>query len=169
MDKTTLLQETLNFRAYCDEDWLAVCSIHDRARPYELKGSCSPQAFVPLAEDAEDLNNFHHSEKFVAYIGNKIVGFVGVDGTLLSWLYVSPDYFGYGIGRELLALALELTGPRARTIVLAGNARARHLYEKAGFESIHTFESTNAGYPCNCLELALRQESVSQQSQSHAA
>ena len=35
-------------RDYQDADWKAICQVHDRARPDELKGSCDPRAFVPI-------------------------------------------------------------------------------------------------------------------------
>ena len=142
-------------RAYCDADWPAVCAVHDRARPDELRGSCDPRAFVPLAEDQGDAENFQRSRKFVACRGAQVVGFVGIDGTYLSWLYVDPPYYGQGIGRRLLRLGLQLIGPQAWTVALAGNLRARRLYESEGFQVISTFESTNAGYPCTGLRLAL--------------
>ena len=41
----------LTIRPYRDADWEAICRVHDRARPDELRGSCDPRAFVPLAED----------------------------------------------------------------------------------------------------------------------
>ncbi|MEL7508973.1 MAG: GNAT family N-acetyltransferase [Cyanobacteria bacterium J06633_23] len=150
---THIPQSPILLRAYCDGDWSAVCSIHDRARPYELDG-CDPQTFLPLADDPEDIENFERAEKFVACIGERVVGFIGVDETLLSWLYVDPNYFGKGIGRELLQLGLELTGPAAWTVVTAGNIRARQLYASEGFHVVHTFEGAMAGYPCTCLELA---------------
>lgn len=157
MSTTQLIpQRQIMLRAYCDDDWSAVCSIHDRARPYELAGSCDLQAFVSLAEEQEDIENFDRSEKFVACIGEQVVGFIGVDGKLISWLYVDPDHFSKGIGRELLQLGLELTGPDAWTVVLIGNTRARRLYASEGFQVALTFEGTNAGYPCTCLELALK-------------
>lgn len=167
----SILQGALTLRAYCDEDWAAVCAIHDQARPYELEGSCHPDAFVSLADDADSLEDFHSSEKFVACIGRQVVGFVGIDEALLSWLYVDPAYFGYGIGRELLTLALDLAGTNAWTIVLAGNTRARKLYEREGFQIVRTFEDTNNGYPCTCLELTLKsqQQSPPQSTQFHAA
>src|SRR5262245_57060443 len=142
-------------RAYRDDDWGAVCAVHDRARPDELRGSCDPRAFVPLATDQDDTASFQRSRKFVACLGEQVVGFVGIDGTYLSWLYVDPAYYGQGIGRRLLRLGLQLIGHQAWTIVLAGNTQARRLYESEGFRVVRIYESTNAGYPCTCVQLAL--------------
>ena len=54
-----------------------------------------------LAADQNDAENFQRLRKFVACVGGRIVGFVGVDGTYLSWLQVDPAHFGQGIGRGL--------------------------------------------------------------------
>ncbi len=145
----------VRIREYRDADWPAVCAVHDRARPDELRGSCDPRAFVPLAEEQEDIESFQRSRKFVACVGEQIVGFVGIDETYLSWLYVDPPYSGHGIGRRLLRCGVQRIGPQAWTIVLAGNTRARRLYESEGFQVVETFESDNAGYPCTCVRLAL--------------
>lgn len=142
-------------RAYRDEDWPAVCAVHDRARPDELHGSCDPRAFVRLADEQEDAADFERSRKFVACSGDQVVGFVGVDGTYLSWLYVDPACYGRGIGRQLLRWGVSLIGPQAWTVVLTGNARARRLYESEGFQVVRTFEGHNAGYPCTSMKLAL--------------
>lgn len=145
----------VTIREYSDLDWVAVCTIHDLARPDELLGSCDPRAFVPLADDLEDAANFHRSHKFVACVGSQVVGFVGVDGTYLSWLYVAPAFYRRGIGRQLLRWGIQCIGPQAWTIALAGNSRARKLYESEGFRVIRTYEGQNAGYRCMCLKLAL--------------
>jgi class 3 adenylate cyclase/ribosomal protein S18 acetylase RimI-like enzyme len=145
----------LLIRDYRDADWPAVCAVHDRARPDELRGSCDLRAFVPLAEEQEDAESFQRSHKFVACVGEQIVGFVGVDGTYLSWLYVDPAYYGQGIGRRLLRLGVQFIGPHAWTVALAGNTRARRLYESEGFQVVDTYDSANAGYPCTCVRLAL--------------
>ena len=156
MEALTVEQcDEVAIRAYCDDDWPAVCAVHDRARPDELHGSCDSRAFVPLAAEQEDAANFQRSRKFVACLGEKIVGFVGVDETYLAWLYVDPPYYGQGIGRRLLRLGIELIGPEVWTVALAGNIRARHLYETEGFQVVRTFTGSNAGYPCMCVELAL--------------
>jgi class 3 adenylate cyclase len=147
--------DRLLLRDYRDADWPAVCAVHDRARPDELRDSCDPRAFVPLAEEQEDAESFQRSRKFVACVGDQIVGFVGIDGTYLSWLYVDPSYHRQGIGRRLLRLGVQFIGPHAWTVALAGNTRARRLYESEGFQVVDTFDSANAGYPCICVRLAL--------------
>jgi ribosomal protein S18 acetylase RimI-like enzyme len=145
----------ITIRDYRDADWLAVCEVHDRARPDELRGSCDPRAFVPLAEEQEDAEDFQRSRKFVACLGDRVVGFVGIDGTYLSWLYVDPAHYGQGIGRRLLRLGVQRIGPQAWTVVLAGNTHARRLYESEGFQVVRTQEGANAGYPCTSMQLAL--------------
>ncbi len=142
-------------RAYRDGDWPAVCRVHDHARPDELSGSCDPRAFVPLAEERSEAESVHRSRKFVACVGEKVVGFVGVDGTYVSWLYVDPDHYGRGIGRRLLRLAVDLIGADAWTVCLAENANARRLYEREGFRVSETFAAANNGYPCTCVRLTL--------------
>jgi hypothetical protein len=82
--------DRLTIQPYQEQDWPAVCAVHDQARADELHGSCDPRAFVPLAGEQKDAATFHRSRKFVACLGTHIVGFVGVDGTYLSWLYVDP-------------------------------------------------------------------------------
>jgi ribosomal protein S18 acetylase RimI-like enzyme len=141
-------------REYEERDWIRICRIHDRARPDELHGSCDPRAFIPIAEDPEvaDLRRAH---KYVACEGEQVVGFVGVADDYLAWLYVDPDRYGRGIGRQLLRRALMEMGPHAWTIVLAGNRRAVHLYESEGFREVDRFEGENAGYPCTCLRMEL--------------
>jgi ribosomal protein S18 acetylase RimI-like enzyme len=146
--------EHFTIRAYQDNDWLAVCAVHDRARPDELRGSCDARAFVPLAEEPDDAASLQRSRKFVACVGEQVVGFVGIDATYVSWLYVDPVFYRQGIGRRLLRLALQRIGPQAWTVALAGNLAARRLYESEGFRVIRTYEGTNAGYPCTCVELA---------------
>jgi ribosomal protein S18 acetylase RimI-like enzyme len=108
---------------------------------------------VPLAAERSDAESFRRSRKFVASLGEKVVGFVGVDGAYVSWLYVDPDYYGRGIGRRLLRFAVALIGTGAWTICLAANTGARHLYESEGFQVSETFAAANAGYPCDCVRL----------------
>jgi ribosomal protein S18 acetylase RimI-like enzyme len=145
----------ITIRPYHDSDWPAICAVHDRARPDELRGSCDPRAFIPLAEDKEDLADVQRSNKFVACLGDQVIGFVGVDGDYLSWLYIDPAFSQRGIGRRLLRLGKRLTGPSGWTIALAGNVPALALYQSEGFQIARTFESQNKGYLCTGVRLTL--------------
>ncbi len=146
----------ITVRPYCDEDFAAVCAVHDQARPDELRGSCDPRAFVPLAQDVAETDDFVRSQKHVACVGERVIGFVGVDGVYISWLYIDPACYGRGLGQRLLQLGIELAGPGAWTICLSGNARAIALYQRAGFAITRTFAGENAGYPCTCVRLDLQ-------------
>jgi ribosomal protein S18 acetylase RimI-like enzyme len=142
----------ITYRAYEDNDWKAICQIHDRARPDELIGSCDPRGFIPIEQDKE-VEDLKRSRKFVATEDGKVVGFVGVDGDYLAWLYIDPDYYGKGIGRALLRIGIREIGDGAWTVVLDGNKKAISLYESEGFQEIGRFDGDNNGYPCTCLKM----------------
>jgi ribosomal protein S18 acetylase RimI-like enzyme len=142
----------ITYRNYEDKDWKAICQIHDRARPDELIGSCDPRGFIPIEQDKE-VEDLKRSKKFVAVENEKVVGFVGVDEEYLAWLYVDPDSYGKGIGRELLRIGIKEIGEGAWTIVLDGNKKAIALYESEGFEEVSRFDGNNNGYPCRCIKM----------------
>jgi len=142
----------ITYRNYEDKDWQAICQIHDRARPDELKGSCDPRGFIPIEQDKE-VEDLKRSKKFVACDGETVVGFVGVDDDYLAWLYVDPSHYGKGIGRELLRIGIREIGEGAWTIVLDGNKSAIKLYESEGFQETGRFGGENNGYPVNCIKM----------------
>lgn len=143
----------IHVRAYRDEDWNAVCRIHDAARPIELEGSCDPRAFVPIEDDPVELEDLCQCTILVAEEAESVVGFAGFDGSYLGWLYVDPGHHRKGIGRMLLRAAVQSTSGEHWTIVLDGNTPAIRLYESEGFNVDKTFDSDNAGYPCTCLRM----------------
>lgn len=141
-------------REYEETDWQKVRRIHDAARPIELEGSCDPRAFIPLADDVSDLKEFLESQKLVACYQSHVVGFIGIDGDDIGWLYVDPDKTRRGIGRYLVQQALGHIKGRAGVYVLDGNARAINLYLGEGFKIIDRFKSKNNGYPCTVLKMS---------------
>ncbi len=82
--------------------------------------------------------------EFVAEHGGEIVGFVavgrsrdpGTDGELFA-IYVHPEHWGTGVGRELIEAGEEelrrLGHQDAILWVLDDNPRARRFYERAGW------------------------------------
>jgi len=156
----TFMAEHLIIRDYLDSDFVRAEQIHDLARPIELEGSCDPRGFVPLAKDKADLNEFLTSKKFVAILSDEFVGFVGIQPLEIGWLYVDPLHFDQGIGRRLLKHGLSKLSVKDNDIevhVLAGNNRARKLYESEGFVESERFEVRNNGYPCKLVKLVLAQ------------
>jgi ribosomal protein S18 acetylase RimI-like enzyme len=144
----------VELRDYHQNDWTRVCSIHDQARPIELAGSCDPRAFVPLAEDRDDLEQFQACRKLVACVNDIIVGFVGINDSEVGWLYVDPEISRNGVGRQLLRRCLAEISGAACVFVLDGNKPAIHLYQSEGFAVVNSFKSKNNGYPCTVLELS---------------
>src|SRR3954447_10662311 len=144
----------VSIRPYHDEDWPAVCAVHDAARPDELAGSVDPRAFRPMAEVAA-AELFFEAETLVAWEGARVVGFVSFRGSYITWLYVDPGSYRRGIGRALLREAMKRCGPEAWVNTLAGNAAAIALYVGEGFAIVKRIDSDCDGYPCVTLRLAL--------------
>ena len=141
-------------RPYSEEDFAAVCAVHDRARPMEIAGSADPRAFRPMVEEAEE-EEFFVSRTIVAAIEDRIVGFISFNVSYITWMYVDPDFHRHGIGAALLAEALKHIGPEAWLNTMAGNDAAIAFYRKAGFDVVKSFPSDCNGFPCTCLRLAL--------------
>jgi [ribosomal protein S18]-alanine N-acetyltransferase len=148
--------EKMLLRDYQKEDWDAICDIFIRAKPDELKGSCSPEAVIPLAKDEGLLNLFNNSVLYVAELDNKIVGYGGYQGTLISFLFVDPQYYKRGIATELLKKVITQIGPEAWLIVAKNNIPARELYQKFGFQIAKEFVGKYNGHDVTVLRLALR-------------
>lgn len=130
----------IRLRQYQPKDWNAIATIHDRARLDELKASVGVEAFLSLAETAENEELFE-GEVWVACDDDIVVGFVAFVDDEVTWLYVLPDRYRQGIGRRLLRQAISLIangGSIVYTSVLSGNDAALNLYQSEGFEIIET-------------------------------
>jgi ribosomal protein S18 acetylase RimI-like enzyme len=148
---------SLLIRDYRPADFEAVCRIHDRARPDELRGSFDPRAFVPLAQDPER-DYIPLCDMFVAEDGGTVAGFAGIDVPYLAWLYVDPDRYRRGIGRALLRHCLARLDADAWTIACGNNTPAIALYLSEGFLIQSRFTGTNAGFQGPVARLALHPE-----------
>lgn len=65
----------------------------------------------------------------------------------LDQLIVGPDRHRCGIGRRLVAAALDLTDGRLEFRVMQSNTRAIAFYEALGFERTGAAESPTTGWP----------------------
>lgn len=72
----------------------------------------------------------------LAEIDGYPVGFVNYNGQDLRYIYVHPDYHGFGIGSLLIDKALADIGPEARLLVYTHNEKAQRLYLSRGFTPV---------------------------------
>lgn len=126
-------------RPYASLDYNYICDIHDAARKMELAMASLDAAFLPfsLAAEREDFFDYPHID--VAAVNNVVVAFSAYTDDELAWLYVLPDMMRKGIGRELVARALNVEPGIKHIEVLYGNEPARKLYESMGF-SVQSIE-----------------------------
>lgn len=147
----------ISVRKYRKEDWNAICTVHDRSRPDELKGSFDPAAFVPLADDPEG-KYIADCDMYVAEVDSKVIAFAGVDAPYFAWLYVDPEFYRKGIGRLLVRHCLPLLGEDAWAYACGNNEPALTLYLSEGFVIESRFRGKNAGYEGDTVRIALNPE-----------
>jgi GNAT superfamily N-acetyltransferase len=108
--------------------------------PFEILATRDMCAFIEGYDPACDL-------MLGAYAGERLVGSVAVlgrtadpDGAQLRFFIVDPDWHGRGVGKALLARALdwcrEQRFPRVFLWTVDGLPASRRLYEKAGFRIV---------------------------------
>lgn len=127
----------VEIRPYSEGDWEAIAGIHDAARLDELRGSTGVEAFRTLAQTAGSEGLFD-GWLWVAEIDGVVAGFVALDDSEVTWLYVDPRRYRQGVGRALLRHALAAAGPRVEVTVLDGNPAALGLYLGEGFRITET-------------------------------
>lgn len=136
----------LVIRPYQDQDWAALCRVHDAARMQELAASVGTSAFQTLEEVGVSEGLFDGVVE-VGLVGDTIVGFVGYLPDELTWLYVDPAVQGQGHGRALLRRALAEATGEMTTEALVGNDAALQLYLSEGFAIIERREGKLSGNP----------------------
>lgn len=90
-------------------------------------------AFLPFSLAAERENFFDYPHIDVVTVNNAVVAFSAYTDDELAWLYVSPNMMRKGIGKKLVARALDIEPGIKHIEVLYGNEPARKLYESMGF------------------------------------
>jgi ribosomal protein S18 acetylase RimI-like enzyme len=149
------LTRALHIRTYQERDWSRVCEIYDLAKPDELAGVVEPGRILALEADARMRELFAASSVTVAELGAELVGFAGSRGSFITWLFVHPASRRSGVATALLVELLARLERPATLNVAAGNAPARSLYERLGFQVVREFAGSFQGAPCNVVKLQL--------------
>ena len=124
---------------------------HDGLVPQELVEARTPESFRARAEE-------RIGEMTVAVLDEEVAGFVLVVGEEVEQVYVSASHRGTGVAdvlmREAERQVRENGHSKAWLAVVAGNARARAFYERAGwrdegpFEYVAVADTGPIGVPC---------------------
>lgn len=89
----------------------------------------------------------------VAEQNGSVVGMFHRDGEFLHAIHVAVDAIGTGIGKAMMDRA-EADGAR-RLEVRAFNERARHFYERRGWQAVAERDDTEMGTPVVTIDMAL--------------
>lgn len=121
-----------------------------------------PEAWIQLWKDALTVTPefVERHQVYCATRGGELLGFYALTGTgnlrELEHLWVAPERIGTGIGRRLLAHALEtLRADGARTLRIASDPNAEGFYASQGARRVAEIPSVPAGRTLPVLELSL--------------
>jgi GNAT superfamily N-acetyltransferase len=125
----------LRLRAAVVQDGAAICALFLASRRDALP-------YLPELHSAEETLRWiagtliPGSMVWVAESGGRIVAFFALKGEELEQLYIHPEYFRRGVGRQLLAKARELSPQRLHLFTFQRNIRARAFYQAHDFVAI---------------------------------
>jgi len=116
---------------------------------YIREGKTNPDYLLRIAKDQ----------------AGKIVGFVDSrkrDGTFeLNGLYIDTSAYGSGLALELANLALDWLGRNneIKVTLVVYNERAKHFYEKLGFEYVPGSETIHNNTPLTVMDMIRKGDS----------
>lgn len=143
----------MQIRPYCESDWPSVREIYDLSKPDELRGMVDASAIPPLEADTGMKALFHDSRILVMEDADRVIGFAGSRGTLITWLFVHPEHRRKGVADALVrALLARLEGTITLNVATT-NVAARSLYERLGFTVEREFMGQFNGRACPVSKL----------------
>lgn len=95
------------------------------------------------------------AETWIACRDGEPVGFVSLLGQFIGGLFVDPGQQGHGIGRTLVAHALELKG-ELMLEVYTSNGQALAFYQSLGFKEQSRRAEDDEGMPFENVQMLLR-------------
>lgn len=90
----------------------------------------------------------------VMYRGNRPLAFMGVENRKIEMLFVAPDCFGNGFGKQLVRIAIEQYGV-CYVDVNEQNPQAEGFYRHLGFRTFERTETDGQGNPFPILRMKL--------------
>ena len=128
----------MKIRPYTPEDFAQILEIYALGKLDELVFELNHFSLIPLNKDEKRFKIFRQSNVFV-YGDEKISGYVAINESEISSLFVHPNHRGKSIGGKLLEYAIN-HGPHPMTLqVVTSNTPAKNLYLKQGFKNQESF------------------------------
>ena len=124
----------------------SVKASHDFLSEVDIKN------LVPVVKIAiKEIENF-----IILYHGDIPVGFIGIEQRKIEMLFVSPEYFGCGFGKELVDIAIKDYGC-IFVDVNEQNPKARDFYYRMGFRQYERTDIDEQGNPFPIIKMKLNE------------
>ena len=94
----------------------------------------------------------HIERLFVTYVQNVPAGFIGLEKNKIEMLFIAPDFWGMGIGKELVLMAFRKFNIRY-VDVNEQNPQAEGFYRHLGFRTFERTETDGQGNPFPILKM----------------
>ncbi|SFC85137.1 GNAT family N-acetyltransferase [Tropicimonas isoalkanivorans] len=95
------------------------------------------------------------AEAWVACLDGEPIGFISLLGRVIGGIFIAPDQQGRGVGRRLIAHALDRKGDLSLE-VYTENERAVRFYRALGFEELSRRDVDDFGFPFPNATLRLK-------------
>lgn len=95
-----------------------------------------------------------NSETWVAWRANDPLGFISLLDKFIGGIFVAPDQQGQGVGRKLIAYALDRKG-EITLEVYTQNKQAVRFYTSLGFKEVSRRPFDDEGFPFENAHLTL--------------
>jgi ribosomal protein S18 acetylase RimI-like enzyme len=118
-----------------------------------MLGAVDASAIPRLEVDPDMMALFRGSEILIAERSARIVGFGGIRGNFITWLFVHPEYRRQGVAQALVrALLAQLSGTITLNVATT-NVPAYNLYKRLGFTVEREFVGQFNGHSCPVTKL----------------
>lgn len=95
------------------------------------------------------------SETSVACLDGEAIGFISLLGSFIGGIFIAPERQGLGVGRRLIAHALNQKGELSLEVYLA-NEQAVRFYTQLGFHEVSRRDVDDQGLPFSNATLRLK-------------
>ncbi|MBV1894978.1 MAG: GNAT family N-acetyltransferase [Rhodobacteraceae bacterium] len=123
-------------REFQDEDTESIISVWRSASA--VAHPFLSDSFMDQGE--QDIRNIYlkFAETSVTVVNNKVVGFIAMAEDEIGGLFLSPDFHGQGLGRDMVDLVRE-SNSSLKVEVFEKNAIGRRFYAAYGFQGTETY------------------------------